>query len=69
MIKKVLMCLVLLVQLIGLNVSVVHAEGPPTDTHGYEMYIEHAGDGTHADDPLDIYEPEPPDGGGGGSGV
>ncbi|MFC2059209.1 hypothetical protein ACFLTS_06215 [Chloroflexota bacterium] len=65
MIKRVILALVLLGSLIGINVGTALAKGPPPDTHGYEMYKEHAGDGTHADDPLDIIPNNPgPEGAG-----
>jgi len=62
--KRVLIVLVLLGQLIGLNAGIAYAKGPPPDTYGYEMYREHAGPGTPADDPLDIIPSDP-----GGSGA
>ena len=65
MIKRVLLALALLSSLIGLNVGTAYAKGPPPGTHGYDMYMEHAGDGTQADDPLDII-PNDPGGEGGG---
>jgi len=64
MIKRILIVFALVAGLLGLSAGTVLAKGPPPGTHGYDMYELHAGDGTHADDPLDIIEP-PPDGGAG----
>jgi len=64
--RRVFIALILLAQLIGLNVGTVYSKGPPEDTRGYEMYKEHAGDGTQANDPLDIIPNDP--GGGTGTG-
>jgi len=66
MIKRVLIVLALLGSVIGLNVDTAYAKGPPPDTHGYDMYEEHAGDGTHANDPLNIIPNDP---GGEGTGL
>ena len=71
--KKILFVLILAGLFMCINTSIVYAKGPPAalgplgpavGTQGYNSYCEHAGNGTHAGDPLNI----DPDNSGGGPG-
>ena len=56
MFKKILLVFAVIAAFFGFSSGTVLAKGPTEGTNGYEMYKLHAGDGTHADDPLDIVD-------------
>ena len=72
--KKILFALILAGLIMSVTTGIAYAKGPPgtlgqlgpaVGTQGYNSYCEHAGNGTHAGDPLNI----DPDSGGGPGGA